>query len=55
VKSYLVALVTKAEIQAKVDATRLENLLAKKALKKPFTQRDNTVLKRLQTNVQKGS
>jgi hypothetical protein len=38
---------TKAEIRAKADATRLKNLLARKAAKIPLTPMDKTVLKRL--------
>ena len=44
---------TKEETQAKSDATRLKNLLARKADKKPFSKLDKAMLKRLKAKAKK--
>ena len=45
---------TKEEIRAKIDATRLRNLLKRKAAKMPLTERDKAILKKLLAAQPKG-
>jgi hypothetical protein len=44
---------TKEEVQAKIEATRLSNLFAKKAAKRKFTQAEKTTFERLKVKLKR--